>query len=249
MSAPALILLSTGDRRSDVAPVVRDVVAHTRRQRPDLTIEAAFLAHARPDLTTLVSRLHAKGHAEIVVVPLTLSNASDAFADLDSLVSDAAAATPGVQVRSASPVGAEAALLNAVDRQLRAALHDNRVRELDGLVLVAEGSSDAQANAAVARLARTWGRHHHLPTAVAYACTAPPSTGEAIREFRRQGRRHVAVARFFVTNGQLAEYSAELAHEAGAVAVSDPIGAGDDLSRIILARYSVGAFDLVDIPA
>ena len=47
----------------------------------------------------------------------------------------------------------------------------------------------------------------------------------------------------------LPDRAAELAYEAGAVAVSAPLGAHDELARVILARYSVGALQLVDIPA
>ena len=49
--------------------------------------------------------------------------------------------------------------------------------------------------------------------------------------------------------GMLPDRAAELAYEAGAIAVSAPLGAHDELARVILARYSVGALQLVDIPA
>ena len=121
------------------------------------------------------------------------------------------------------------------------------MRELDALVLAAAGSSDARANADVARLARLWGHRHHLPTSVAFASTAPPSTGEAVRDWRRQGTRYVAVGSLFIAPGKLPDRAEELALEAGAVAVSAPLGAHEELSRVILARYSVGALQLVQL--
>ena len=136
-----------------------------------------------------------------------------------------------------------------LDLRLREALRSARVRELDALVLAAAGSSDARANAVTARLARLWGARHHLPTSVAFASAAPPSTGEAVRDWRRQGRRHVAVGSLFIAPGMLPDRAAELALEAGAVAVSEPLGAHDEVARLILARYSVGALQLVEIPA
>ena len=63
----------------------------------------------------------------------------------------------------------------------------SRVRELDALVLAAAGSSDPLANQAVARLARLWGTHHKLPVTAAFASSAPPATGEAVRAFRGRG--------------------------------------------------------------
>ena len=87
-------------------------------------------------------------------------------------------------------------------------------------VLAAAGSSDPLANQAVARLARVWGARHKLPVTAAFASAAPPATGEAVRAFRAEGRRHVAVASMFLAPGFLPDRAAELALEAGAVAVS-----------------------------
>ncbi|MGI8953762.1 MAG: sirohydrochlorin chelatase, partial [Nocardioidaceae bacterium] len=135
------------------------------------------------------------------------------------------------------------------DKRLRTALADARVRELDGLVLAAAGSSDTLANAAVARAARAWGARHHLPTIAAFASAAPPATGEAVRALRADGRRHIAMGSLFLAPGFLPDRAAELALEAGAVAVAAPLGVDEELVRTMLARYAVGAVDLVPIPA
>jgi sirohydrochlorin ferrochelatase len=249
MSAPALIALAHGSRDPRSARTVREIVAATKALRPDLKIEPAFLDHARPDLDAVVDRLVARGHTEIVVVPLLLTEAYHARVDVPEVVTAAGARHEGLAIRVADVVGTDAALLSVLDVRLREALRESRVRELDALVLAAAGSSDALANATVARLARLWGNRHHLPTTVAFASTAPPSTGEAVREWRRQGRRHVAVGSLFIAPGKLPDRAAELALEAGAVAVSAPLGAHEELSRVILARYSVGALQLVQLPA
>jgi sirohydrochlorin ferrochelatase len=121
------------------------------------------------------------------------------------------------------------------------------VRELDALVLAGAGSSDSLANHSVARLARLWGSRHRLPTVAAYASASPPTTGEAVRAFRADGRRHVAVGSLFLAPGTLPDRAAELALEAGAVAVSDPLGADPEIARALLARYAVGAVELVPV--
>ncbi|GAA0975562.1 hypothetical protein GCM10009562_18050 [Nocardioides aquaticus] len=121
------------------------------------------------------------------------------------------------------------------------------MRELDALVLAGEGSGDALANQTVARLARMWGARHHLPVTAAYATTAPPATGEAVRAFRGQGRRHIAVGSLFLAPGALTSRAAELALEAGAVAISEPLGAHPEVARGVLARYAVGAVELVPV--
>ena len=83
------------------------------------------------------------------------------------------------------------------------------------------------------------------PVTAAFASAAPPATGEAVRAFRGEGRRHIAVASLFLAPGFLPDRAAELALEAGAVAVSEPLGAHPELARTILARYAVGAVELV----
>ncbi len=248
MTAPALIALAHGSRDPRSARTVREVVSATKQLRPDLRIEPAFLDHSRPDLDSVVDRLVARGHQEIVVVPMLLTTAYHARVDVPEVVHAAAARHPGVAIRVAEVLGTDAPLLTVLDERLRAALRSARVRELDALVLAAAGSSDARANATVARLARVWGGRHHLPTSVAFASAAPPSTGEAVREFRRAGRRHVAVGSLFIAPGFLPDRAAELALEAGAVAVSEPLGAHVEVSRLLLTRYQIGALQLVEIP-
>lgn len=248
MTAPALIALAHGSADPRSARTVREIVATTKRLRPDLRIESGFLDHARPDLDTAVSRLAAKGHREVVVVPLLLTSAYHAKVDVPASAEQVNAAYDSVTVTVADVIGPDAALLSILDERLREALRLARVRELDALVLAAAGSSDARANATIARLARLWGHRHRLPTTVAFASTAPPSTGEAVREWRRQGKRYVAVGSLFVAPGKLTDRAEELAQEAGAVAVSQPLGAHDELARLILARYSVGALKLVQLP-
>ncbi|MBA2443809.1 MAG: sirohydrochlorin chelatase [Nocardioidaceae bacterium] len=249
MSAPALIALAHGSRDPRSARTVREIVATTKQLRPDLKIEVAFLDHVKPDIHTVVDRLMGKGYTEVVVVPLLLTSAFHARVDVPQVVQQVAVTRPDIAIRVADVIGTDAALLTILDARLRESLKSARVRELDALVLAAAGSSDARANASVSRLARLWAAQHKLPTSVAFASAAPPSTGEAVRDWRRQGRRHVAVGSLFIAPGMLPDRAAELALEAGAVAVSAPLGAHGELGRLILARYSVGALQLVEIPA
>jgi sirohydrochlorin ferrochelatase len=247
MSAPALVTLAHGSRDPRSARTVREIVKATKTLRPRLPIGAAFLDHSTPDLETVVDRLVHGGHTEIVVVPLFLTKAFHATVDVPSAIEASGARHPHASVRASAVVGTDPSLLAVLDQRMRDALRSARVRELDALVLTSAGSSDSQANLAVSRLAQVWGARHHLPTSVAFASASPPSAGEAVREWRRRGRRHVAVGSLFIAPGTLVDHANELALEAGAVAVSQPLGSHEEISRLILARYSVGALDLVEI--
>jgi sirohydrochlorin ferrochelatase len=247
VTAPALVALAHGSRDPRSAQTVRALVDEVRRMRPDLRIEPAFLDLAKPSFGTVVDRLVRAGHDEIVVVPLLLSEAYHAKVDVPDVVAEATARHEGLLVRATSVLGLETALLDVLDRRLRESLADARVRELDALVLAAAGTTDPIACQSINRLARLWGARHRLPTMAAFASAAPPATGEAVRAFRAQGRRHVAVGSLFLAPGFLHDRATELALEAGAVAVSQPFGADPEVARTVIARYLVGAVELVPV--
>ena len=247
MTAPALVALAHGSRDPRSAETIKALVDEVRAMRPDLRIETAFLDLCKPNFQTVVDRLVRAGFDEIVVVPLLLTEAYHAKVDVPAAVNEATERHPGLRIRATHVLGLEPVFLEVLDRRLRAALKDARVRELDALVLAAAGSSDHLANQAVTRLARLWGAKHRLPTVAAYASAAPPATGEAVRQFRAEGRRHIAVGSLFLAPGTLPDRAAELAVEAGAVAVSEPLGADPEVARTILARYAVGAVELVPV--
>ena len=247
MTAPALVALAHGSRDARSAATVQSLVAEVRALRPDLRVEAAFLEFSRPSFSSVVDKLVKAGYDEIVVVPALLTEAYHAKVDVPAAVAEAVARHEKLEIRSTDILGLEAVFLEVLDRRLRDALKQARVRELDALVLAAAGSSDILANQAVARLARLWGSRHKLPTVAAYASATPPATGEAVRQFRAEGRRHIAVGSLFLAPGTLPDRAAELALEAGAVAVSAPLGADAEVARTILARYAVGAVELVPV--
>jgi sirohydrochlorin ferrochelatase len=247
MTAPALVALAHGSRDPRSAQTVQALCAEVRSMRPDLRIEAAFLELSKPSFATVVDKLVRAGYDEIVVVPLLLTEAYHATVDVPAAIAAAEAKHDNLKVRASSILGLENVFLEVLDRRLRTALKEARVRELDALVLAAAGSSNALANQAVARLARLWGARHRLPTVAAFASAAPPATGEAVRQFRAEGRRHIAVGSMFLAPGTLPDRAAELALEAGAVAVSAPLGADAEVARTILARYAVGAVELVPV--
>jgi sirohydrochlorin ferrochelatase len=246
MAAPALVALAHGSRDPRSAASITALVDAVRAMRPDLKVERAFLDLSKPSLDTVIDRLSRK-HEEIVVVPLLLTEAYHAKVDVPSAIAAAQARHPEVRIRATPILGLEARFLEVLDLRMREALASARARELDALVLAAAGSSDPLANQSVARLARLWGSHHKLPVTAAFASTSPPATGEAVRAFRKEGRRHIAVASLFLAPGFLPDRAAELALEAGAVAVSEPLGAHPEIARTVLARYAVGAVELVPV--
>ena len=247
MTAPALIALAHGGLDPRSAHTVNALTELVTCMRPDLRVEPAFLDPSEPSFDVVVDRLVAEGHQEIVVVPLLLTEPLNAEVDVPRVIEAAVKRHDGIQIHATRVLGIESAFFQVLDKRLRDALSKNRVRELDALVLAGAGSSDPVANAAISRAARAWGAHHKLPTIAAFASTVPPAAGEAVRSHRADGRRHIAVGMLFLAPGALPDRVAELAIEAGAVAVADPLGVDIELARVILARYAVGAVELVPL--
>ena len=246
MTAPSLILVGYGSDDPRVAQVSHDIRAGVLAVRPELDVHVAFVSEGSPSGLQVTAKLAKRGVEEAVIVPLLLSDAFHAHAEFPSLLAQIGAAG-GIKVAASRPVGPEAQLLSVVDRRLRDALRARRVSELDGLVFAAMGSTDVRSNAIITRRARQWATHHRLPCLTAFGAVSGPSAAEAVRTLRSQGRRHVAVGSWFLSATPLFVREATSALAAGAVAVSDPLGAGPEIAEVILSRYVVAAMELVDL--
>ena len=247
MTAPSLILLGHGSHDPQVPQVSHQIREGLLAIRPELDIHVAFLDHCAPTGMQVVKKLVSQRVAEVVFVPLLLSDAFHVQAEVPALLNQVQASFPQLRVIAARPIGPEAQLLSIIDRRLRDALRARRVSELDGLVFAAAGSCDIRSNALVARRARQWSTHHRLPCVTAFASGSGPSSAEAIRTLRGQGRRHIAVGSWFLAPGLHYTRQAELAREAGAIAVSAPMGGEPEIAEVALIRYVIAAMDLVDL--
>jgi len=247
MTAPSLILLGYGSTDAGVTQVSYDIRVRMQQLRPELDIHTAFLDHCAPSAVQVAKKLVRSGVTEVVCVPLLLSDAFHAQHGVPQVIGQVTTAHPDLRAQASRPIGPEAVLLNIVDRRLREVLRQVHATELDGLVLAAAGSDDVRSNALIARRARQWGSHHKLPCLTGFANGTGPSTGDAVRTLRAQGRRHIAVGSWFLTEGRLFAGQAAQAASAGADAVARPLGSEDEIAELALNRYVVAAMDLIDL--
>jgi sirohydrochlorin ferrochelatase len=246
MTAPALVVVSHGSPDPRVAQVTHELRKGLQTLRPELTVHGAFLDQCPPSGSQVVSQLIKQGVEEIVFVPLHLTNAIEADAEVELLAQRCRTAHPRTRFAISRPIGPELSLLTVLDERLRAALSHARCLELDGLVLSSETSGDVRGSALLARRARQWSTHHKLPCLTAVADDSGPSVAQAIMGLRAQGRRHIAVGSFFLSADASFHAQADLAYRYGAVSVSEPIGAAREVLDLVLARYAFAAMDLLD---
>lgn len=234
----ALVVLAHGSQDPRSPATVLSLVEQIRSLRPGLRVEAAFLDHNTPDLTTVIHQLGRHGVQDVALVPLLFTEAFHSRVDVPLAVARATARQPQVRVRTTLGLGTPTSLLAALDERLDERVDRTGAPEPDALVLTAAGSSRPEANEAVRRLAAAWGLRRGLPALASFASAEPPAASEAIRELRRQGFTRVAVGSLFLAPGRLWERATELSIEAGAITVSQPLGAHRAVAQEVLLRMN-----------
>jgi len=104
-------------------------------------------------------------------------------------------------------------------------------RNQTGVVLAAVGSSDPEANAAIARLAARWqARAGWLTVRPAYASAASPDPAATVTGLLRAGARRVVVATYLLAPGYLADQIRDFSLAAGAAVVGPALGASAEVA-------------------
>ncbi len=194
-------------------------------------VRVAYLGHAAPSLPSVLS---AFGPGEpVTVLPLLLTAAYHSKTDIPRALARSATQA---RVSYGDTLGPHPLLLTALERRLPpAALQDPASVSV---VLASAGSSDPEANAAVARLAADWqARAGWQAVRPAYASAAGPDPAEAVAALRQAGARRVVVASYLLAPGVFADKIREMSLAAGAAAVSPALGASPELADVILDRY------------
>ncbi|MFD3745736.1 CbiX/SirB N-terminal domain-containing protein [Nocardia sp. NPDC058633] len=114
---PALIAVAHGSRDPRSAATMAGVVAEVAAARPDTPVRLAFLDLSAPSVDDVVDDLAARGHTDVIVVPLLLGHAFHARIDLPALLVDATRRHPRIRLVQAAVLGPDPLLISAlVDR-------------------------------------------------------------------------------------------------------------------------------------
>ncbi|UNO43756.1 sirohydrochlorin chelatase [Streptomyces sp. MST-110588] len=234
-----MVVIAHGSRDPRHAASVSALCARVRALRPGLRVEAGYLDFSAPRVPRLLERLAAEGVREVVALPLLLTRAFHAKADVPAMLREAAVRLPGLSVRQADVLGPSPLLTAALERRLYEAGLRPGDRRSTGVVLASAGSCDPEAIAVIAEIAREW-RHTGGWCAVrpAFASASEPRTEDAVRELRvAHGVRRVAVAPYVIAPGFLPDRIARGAREAGAEVLAEVLGPAPELARLLVRRY------------
>ncbi|MEU3318516.1 sirohydrochlorin chelatase [Streptomyces sp. NPDC006785] len=237
MTHPTLLVIAHGSRDPRHAATVHALTERVRAERPGLRVETAFLEFNAPSVPRVLERLAAQGADEVVALPLLLTRAFHAKTDIPSVLREARTRLPGLRVRQADVLGPSPVLDATLERRLREA----GVRPGDvprtGLVLAAAGSSDPEAIAVIAEIARELRHTGWCAVRPAFASASLPRTEDAVRALRAEGVDRVAVAPYVIAPGRLPDRIAAGAEAAGADVVADVLGPAPELARLLLDRF------------
>ncbi|MEV7207956.1 MULTISPECIES: sirohydrochlorin chelatase [unclassified Streptomyces] len=232
MSAPVLLVVAHGSRDPRHAATVHALVRRVRALRPNVRVETGFLDFNVPSVQGVLESLETEGVRDVVALPLLLTRAFHAKADIPAVL---AAAPPRLRIRQAEVLGPSPLLLSALERRLYEAGLTPADKSSTGVVLAAAGSSDPEAIAVIAEIAREWRHTGWCAVRPAFASASLPRTEDAVRQLRALGCARVAVAPYVLAPGFLPDRIARGA--SGADVLADVLGPAPEVARVVLERY------------
>ncbi|RVU28566.1 sirohydrochlorin chelatase [Streptomyces antnestii] len=241
---PVLLVIAHGSRDPRHAATVHALVGAVRALRPGLRVETGFLDFNVPSVQGVLESLAAEGVRDVVALPLLLTRAFHAKADIPAVLRQAPA---GLRIRQAEVLGPSPLLLSALERRLYEAGLTPADKPTTGVVLASAGSTDPEAIAVIAEIAREWRHTGWCAVRPAFASASLPRTEDAVARLRAEGVRRVAVAPYVLAPGFLPDRIARGA--AGADVLADVLGPAPEVARLLVERYEAAAVRELVAPA
>ncbi|RAO54764.1 uroporphyrinogen-III C-methyltransferase [Micromonospora saelicesensis] len=259
-----LVIVGHGTRSAAGVEQFAALVERVRGRGDIGDVEGGFIELSRPPLTDAVGALVARGHRALVALPLVLTGAGHGKGDIPAAMAREQQRHPGLSYRYGRPLGPHPLLHEALEQRIDAALAgadragtglagaDRAGTEPAGadragtwVALIGRGSTDPDANAEVAKVARLlWEGRGYAGVEPGFISLASPSVPAVLERLRRLGARRIVVAPYFLFAGvlpdrivaQSAEFAA--AHPDLDVRVAEVIGDCDTLADLVLERYA-----------
>ncbi|WP_433260212.1 uroporphyrinogen-III C-methyltransferase [Micromonospora vinacea] len=239
-----LVIVGHGTRSAAGVEQFAALVERVRGRGDIGDVEGGFIELSRPPLTDAVGALVANGHRALVALPLVLTGAGHGKGDIPAAMAREQQRHPGLSYRYGRPLGPHPLLHEALEQRIDAALADAD-RAGTWVALIGRGSTDPDANAEVAKVARLlWEGRGYAGVEPGFISLAQPSVPAVLERLRRLGARRIVVAPYFLFAGvlpdrivaQSAEFAA--AHPDLDVRVAEVIGDCDALADLVLERYA-----------
>lgn len=230
MSVPALLAVaqSDGDRAAaDYAGLMERV----RAAAPSVDVNVSYVDDGGASILEGLAQLGANGRS-VVVVPLFLVAEAYEKGHIPAAIRAARRQLPSSEITYARPLGPHPLLFQAIQRRLDLA----KVSRSTAIVFAAEGWSDPDANAEIAKAARLmweW-RRAECPIEPAFINATTPTIDVAIDRLNRLGHSEIAVVSYLLSAGTSAVAIAEAAQS---LPITSPFADTSEVASLVLERY------------
>jgi sirohydrochlorin cobaltochelatase len=246
MTGLPLLVVGHGTR-SDSGVAEFNAFMDRLQRRPDAPYRAAaggFIELSRPPVTEAVATLFGQGHREMVALPLVLVAAGHGKGDIPAALLREQVRYPGMSYSYGRPLGPHPSLFEILERRIETLLGDVAPADTH-VLLVGRGSTDPDANAEIAKVARLLleGRGY-AGVEPAFVSLADPGVPAGLEKLRRLGAGRIVVAPYFLFPGilpdRIVDQSSAFAadHPDLAVGVAEVIGDCDELADLVIERYN-----------
>lgn len=180
-----------------------------RARLPAVPIEYGFLEYAVPNIHMALARLVEQGVQEIYALPGMLFRATHAKNDIPAVLCSFMQQHPQVTIHYGTELGLHPAMITAFETRILAALSYSRPPPAGTLydtmlVVVGRGTSVAEANAEVAKLARIVTENIGFGWCeTIYSGVTFPSVGRGLEMAVKLGFDNIVVAPYFLFSGRL----------------------------------------------
>lgn len=241
----ALVVVGHGTRSEAGVTQFGALVERVGRRAEGLvpSVAGGFIELSPPPLTEAVAGLVGAGHRNLVAVPLVLTAAGHGKGDIPAALVRETARHPGLRYLYGRPLGPHPVLQTLLEQRIDAAL-DGDDRSGTHVALIGRGSTDPDANAEVAKVARLlWEGRGYAGVEPAFISLAQPSVPAALERLRLLGARRIVVAPYFLFAGVLPDRIVEQSrafadeHPGIDVRVAEVLGDCDELADLVLERY------------
>jgi sirohydrochlorin cobaltochelatase len=243
VTSPALLLVGHGTRDEDGAEAFREFVEILKARLPETPVGGGFIELSPPPLADAVAELVEQGARRFAAVPLVLVSAGHAKGDIPAALVRERERHAGTSFQYGRPLGPHPSLLTVLERRLDEVVTPEE-RSGTTVLLVGRGSTDPDANAEVAKVARLfWEGRGLAGVETAFVSLAAPNVPDGLTRCHRLGAKRIVVLPYFLFTGILPDRVAEQASEWAAahpdadVRQAGVLGATEELAELVLERY------------
>jgi len=229
-----------------------------RQDAPYRAAAGGFIELSRPPVTEAVASLVGQGHRELVALPLVLVAAGHGKGDIPAALLREQERYPQMSYSYGRPLGPHPKLFEILERRIEKVLDDavphdavpddtvsdDAGRRDTHVLLVGRGSTDPDANAEIAKVARLlWEGRGYAGVEPAFVSLADPGVPAGLERLRRLGAGRIVVAPYFLFPGILPDRiisqtdAYALEHPDLTIGVAEVIGDCDELADVVIERY------------